>query len=247
MKECEIFSNLKIPCGSKILLRMDGRGFSKLSRRIGFKKPYDIDFARAMVESCRMFSEEFAPSLVYTFSDEINVLLSDVPFGGRVEKLDSVFSGFISSAFTVSLMKVPTFRKYMDGSKPISFDCRIIPVSRDMVVDYFKNRQDEAWRNCINGYAYWMLREDHSKEEAVELLQMKKSRDLHELIFERGINIVEVPAWQRRGIGMYKKRVQVEGYNPISRKNVVSERLKLLEDWNLPLFDETFLKNTEIL
>lgn len=247
MKECEIFSNLKVPCGSNIIVRMDGRGFSKLSRKIGFKKPYDMDFARTMVETCTTFSREFAPSFVYTFSDEINVLLSDIPFAGRVEKLDSVFSGFVSSAFTTSLRKVPSFQEYVDGSGPISFDCRIIPVSRDMVADYFKNRQDEAWRNCINGYAYWMLREDHSREEAVEMLQMKKSKDLHDLIFQRGVNIVKVPTWQRRGIGIYKKRVQVEGYNPLSHENVVSERLKLREDWDLPIFDEEFFTANEIL
>ena len=247
MKECEIFSNLKVPCGSNIIVRMDGRGFSKLSKRIGFKKPYDMDFARTMVETCTTFSREFAPSFVYTFSDEINVLLSDIPFAGRVEKLDSVFSGFVSSAFTTSLRSVPAFQEYVDGSGPISFDCRVIPVSRDMVADYFKNRQDEAWRNCINGYAYWMLRENHSREEAVELLQMKKSRDLHDLIFQMGINIVEVPAWQRRGIGIYKKKVQIEGYNPLSQETVVSERLKLMEDWDLPIFDEEFFKDNEIL
>jgi tRNA(His) 5'-end guanylyltransferase len=247
MKECEIFSNLKVPCGSNIIVRLDGRGFSKLSRRIGFKKPYDVDFARTMVETCTTFAREFAPSFVYTFSDEINVLLSDIPFAGRVEKLDSVFSGFVSSAFTTSLRKVPSFQDHIDGSGPLSFDCRIIPVSRDMVADYFKNRQDEAWRNCINGYAYWMLREDHSREEAVELLQMKKSKDLHDLIFQRGVNIVEVPAWQRRGIGIYKKRVQIEGYNPLSQETVVSERLKLMEDWDLPIFDEEFFTDNEIL
>lgn len=245
MKECEIFSNMKVPCGSSIIVRMDGRGFSKLSKRIGFKKPYDMDFAKTMVETCIKFSREFAPSLVYTFSDEINVLLSYVPFAGRVEKLDSVFSGFVSSAFTTSLMEV--LKDYVDGSRPISFDCRVIPVSRDMVADYFKNRQDEAWRNCINGYAYWMLREDHIREEAVEMLQMKKSRDLHELIFQRGVKITEVPAWQRRGIGIYKKRVQTEGYNPISHEKVVSERLKLMEDWDLPIFDETFFTANDIL
>ena len=247
MKECEIFSNLKVPCGSNIIVRMDGRGFSKLSKRIGFKKPYDMDFARTMVETCTTFSKEFAPSFVYTFSDEINVLLSEIPFAGRVEKLDSVFSGFVSSAFTTSLMKVPAFQEYVDGSGPISFDCRVIPVSRDMVTDYFKNRQDEAWRNCINGYAYWMLREDHGREEAVELLQMKKSKDLHDMIFQRGVNITEVPTWQRRGIGIYKKRVQIEGYNPLSHENVVSERLKLREDWDLPIFDEEFFTAKEIL
>ncbi|MCE7697675.1 MAG: guanylyltransferase, partial [Methanobacterium paludis] len=176
MKQCEIFSTLKVPCGSKIVLRIDGRKFSKLSSDLEFKKPYDINFVKTMVDSCLEFSREFSPSFVYTFSDEINILLSEIPFAGRIEKLNSVFPSFISSSFFKNLKSI----KETDGvtkrinMKPVSFDSRVIPLSEDGVVKYFKNRQDEAWRNCLNGYAYWTPRKEHDKKEAVDILDKKK-------------------------------------------------------------------------
>ena len=44
MKECEIFSNLKVPCGSKIIIRADGRNFSGLSNVLELERPYDQVF-----------------------------------------------------------------------------------------------------------------------------------------------------------------------------------------------------------
>ncbi|AEG18964.1 tRNA(His) guanylyltransferase Thg1 family protein [Methanobacterium paludis] len=249
MKQCEIFSTLKVPCGSKIVLRIDGRKFSRLSSDLEFKKPYDINFIKTMVDSCLEFSREFSPSFVYTFSDEINILLSEIPFAGRIEKLNSVFPSFISSSFFKNLKSI----KETDGvtkrinMKPVSFDSRVIPLSEDGVVEYFKNRQDEAWRNCLNGYAYWTLRKEHDKKEAVDILDKKKSSQLHDIIFDKGTNIAEVPAWQRRGVGLYRKKVQVEGFNPISNKKVLSERLRLFVDWNVPIFDEDFFRDNNIL
>ncbi len=250
MKECEIFSTLKVPCGSKIVLRIDGRKFSRLSREMKFKKPYDVKFVKTMVKSCFEFSREFSPSFVYTFSDEINILLSEIPFAGRIEKLNSIFPSFISSSFFKNLKSldetVEVNKKEID-IKTVSFDSRVIPLSEEGVVEYFKNRQDEAWRNCLNGYAYWTLREEYDKKEAVKILNKKKSSQLHDIIFDKGTNIAEVPSWQRRGVGLYKKKVQVEGFNPLSNKKVLSERLRLFVDWNVPIFDEDFFRNNSIL
>ena len=237
MKECEIFSNIKIPCGSNIVVRIDGRTFSRLSRDLKLEKPFDENFTKIMVETCKDFFKEFNPFFIYTFSDEINILLSDIPFGGRIEKLNSVFASFIAGSFTIKASD--------NGSlinRPISFDSRIIPLSSPLIVEYFKKRQNEAWRNCINGYAYWTLRKDYSKKEAVKLLKEKKSSSLHELLFEKGIKIAELPSWQRRGVGIYKKEVQKAGYNPIENKNVSSKRKKIFLDHDLPIFNEKFFQ-----
>jgi Uncharacterized conserved protein len=239
MKECEIFSGLKIPCGSKIVIRIDGRTFSKLSRDLKFKKPYDSQFKDIMVETGKDFLKEFSPAFIYTFSDEINILLSEIPFGGRIEKLDSVFASFITGSFTKNLLK--------PVKKPISFDSRVIPLSKNGVVTYFKERQDEAWRNCINGYAYWTLRNEHTKKETMEILRKKKSSELHDVLFERGINLAELPAWQRRGIGIYKKDVEVEGYNPVNDEKVRSIRKRIFVDEDLPILNTEFFTKTLIL
>jgi len=247
MKDCEIFSDLRVPCGSEIVIRADGRNFSKLSKELKLEKPYDNDFTELMIQVCSDFFMEFNPKFVYTFSDEISVWLSEVPFNGRIEKLDSVFASFISGSFTKNLKE---HRKFSDlllnELKPISFDSRIIPLSKSGIIEYFKNRQNEAWRNCLNGYSYWKLREDHKKSHAVEILNKKRSSDLHNILFEKGININDVPSWQRRGIGIYKKRVLIQGFNPLENKKVSSTRSRLNVDYDLPIFNEDFFVKNSI-
>jgi tRNA(His) 5'-end guanylyltransferase len=241
MKDCEIFSNLKVPCGSKIIIRADGRNFSGLSNILELERPYDELFANLMIDVCSDFFVEFSPKLIFTFSDEINVLLSEIPFNGRLEKLDSVFASFISGSFTKNIIKyLNYFNIDPSNLKPISFDSRVIPLSDHGVIEYFKNRQNEAWQNCLNGYSYWKLRGEYGKSRAVEILNKKKSSELHEILFERGLNMSEVPQWQRKGIGLYKKEISIDGYNPINKENVTSNRSRIYTDWELPLFDNEF-------
>jgi tRNA(His) guanylyltransferase len=244
MKDCEIFSNLRVPCGSKIVVRADGRNFSKLSNKLNLEKPYDHDFTSLICEVCSDFFSEFSPKFIYTFSDEINILLSDIPFNGRIEKLDSVFAGFISGSFMKHLMKDENFLKVVeeDDMKPVSFDSRIIPLSDIGTVEYFQNRQNEAWRNCLNGYSYWKLRENHDKISAVEILNKKKGKELHNLLFENGLNINDVPTWQRRGIGLYKTSKEVKGYNPLNNTSVISNRNTLKIDYELPIINQDFFQ-----
>lgn len=239
MKECEIFSSLKVPCGSHIIIRIDGRKFSKLSNDLMFEKPYDEQFKDLMISTSTDFFKEFSPSFIYTFSDEINILLSEVPFAGRIEKLDSVFASFIAGSFSKNIIKLNK-----SITKPISFDSRVIPLSQEGVIKYFKERQDESWRNCINGYAYWTLRGEYTKKEAMKILDKQKSNMLHDILFKRGINLAELPAWQRRGIGIYKKDVEIEGYNPIKKEKVQSTRKKIFIDEDLPIFETQFFENT---
>ena len=241
MKECEIFSNLRVPCGSNIVIRSDGRNFSKLSKDLKLERPYDPHFANLMVDVCNDFFMELSPQFIFTFSDEINILVSELPFNGRVEKLDSVFASFISGSFTKNLNKY-----FKDNSacehkiKPVSFDSRVIPLSSQGVFEYFKNRQNEAWRNCLNGYSYWKLRKEFSKSQTVEILNKKNSSALHEILFKKGVNMSELPLWQRRGIGIYKKEVSINGYNPVKNEKVVSKRLRIYTDWELPLLSKEF-------
>ncbi|ADZ08672.1 protein of unknown function DUF549 [Methanobacterium lacus] len=245
MKECEIFSNLRVPCGSEVVVRVDGRKFSNLSAELELEKPYDQDFTNLMCEVCSEFFKEFAPKFIYTFSDEINILLSDIPFNGRIEKLNSVFAGFISASFQKNLLKIEKFKEIIDEHdiKPVSFDSRIIPLALEGTIDYFKNRQSESWRNCINGYSYWKLRENHDKTSAVEILNKKKSSELHDLLFENGLNISEVPIWQRRGIGIYRTANEVEGYNPVENKRVKTMRYLPMVDRELPIINREFFEN----
>ncbi len=247
MKECEIFSSLKVPCSTNIVIRLDGRNFSQLSRKLEFEKPYDMEFVKCLTEASYQLFKEFNPRFMYTFSDEINLLLKEVPFGGRVEKLDSVMASFLSGAFTLQIMGEKRYKDKLPVTNPVSFDSRLIPLSNEGVVTYFQGRQMEAWRNCLNGYAYWTLRKEHSKTETMEILHKKKSSQLHDLLFSNGINLSIKPAWQRRGIGLYKKKIKVRGFNPLTQEKATSEREKIIIDWELPRFKEEFFHEKTLL
>lgn len=249
MKDYEIYSNLRIPKSSEIILRLDGRKFHTLSHKLNLEKPYDFNFSSLMVEISKDIFNEFSPKFVYTFSDEINIWLSEIPFSGRIEKLNSVFSSIASSSFIYHFTQ--DFSSKMDFKElsnitsimPVSFDSRVIPISKEKIYDYFKWRQDESWRNCINSYGIWVLNQEYSTEIANNKIKGLKSRDIHQLLFERGINLNNIDKWKRRGIGIYKKSYEIEGFNPIKNKKTYSIRQKLFVDWSLELFNKEFFEN----
>ncbi|MDR0901114.1 MAG: guanylyltransferase [Methanobrevibacter sp.] len=237
MKDYEAYNDLKVPKGSKIILRLDGRNFHSLSKELDLNRPFDLNFIQAMENSAKAIFNEFSPSFVYVFSDEINILLKDIPFSGRIEKLNSVFPSLASSSLTIELIKsfnssFNSFNPILDKKIPISFDSRIIPVAIHEIPNYFKWRQDEAWRNCVNAYGYWTLRKDLSTKDTVEKLKDLKSSDIHELLFQKGINLNNLPGYEKRGIAIYK-------FN--NNKN------KLNIDKELPIFKEEFFKELDII
>jgi len=269
MKEYEIYNDLTVPKGSKIILRLDGRNFHSLSKNLNLKRPYDEEFIKSMVFTSKDIFKEFSPLFIYTFSDEINILLSEIPFSGRIEKLNSIFSSLASSA----LMKYLNTNFFKDGfvnkenninensidksdvnkvninkNNIISFDSRVIPISiTEDIVKYFKWRQDESWRNCVNSYGYWTLREDFSPSVSGEKLKNLNSSDIHQLLFEKGINLNDLPSYQKRGIAIYKTKKAIFGINPKTNNKEHSYRNILIIDKELPMFDKDFFKNINIL
>ena len=84
MKEYEVYSSLKVPKNSKIIVRLDGRSFHQLARDLNLTKPYDDNFYNVFSNVCEDLFKEFSASFVYAFSDEISILLDNVPFNGRL-------------------------------------------------------------------------------------------------------------------------------------------------------------------
>ncbi|MCL2687996.1 MAG: guanylyltransferase [Methanobrevibacter sp.] len=279
-KDYEIYNNLKVPKDSNIILRLDGRNFHTLANKISLKKPYDKLFSMTMVDTSKDIFNEFAPLFIYTFSDEINILLSEIPFSGRIEKLNSVFPSLASSSFLKHLNRyfssnedeksiIDDEKSIIDNEKfsnedeksinneksiidneniIISFDSRLIPIANNKdIVKYFKWRQDESWRNCVNSYGYWTLRQEFSKDIATEKLKNLKSSDIHELLFEKGSNLNDVVTYQKRGIAIYKYKEKITGFNPKINDKDVSYRNRLYVDKDLATFDENFFKKINII
>ena len=239
MKDYEVYSSLKIPKNSKIIVRLDGRSFHSLARDLDLEKPYDENFYRVISEVCEDLFEEFSPQFVYTFSDEISLLLEDVPFDGRLEKIDSVIAGFASSSFVIHYNT--------QFKKPPAFDSRVIPVSDDDILKYFKWRQDESWRNCINSHGISFLKSKYSNAEANDKINGMNQSEIHELLFQNGINLNDVDTYKKRGIGIYRKNKKVVGFNKKENRNQTSYRSYVYTDWELPKFSEEFFKEIGVI
>lgn len=225
MESHEIFSALAIY--PPVFLRIDGRSFHRLTRTC--EKPFDARFHAAMTGTCRRLLAESGldPLFAYTFSDEINLYCTALPFGGRVEKLDSIAASYAASAFAL---------EYGCG-EPVAFDSRIVPATPEYAVEYLAMRQAEAWRNHINAYCQAaLIDEGRTPREAARILRGMKAAAMHDLMFARGVNLNETPAWQRRGTLVGHGDYIKEGTNPRTGEHVVVRRRGITVDEDLPLF-----------
>lgn len=230
LTEHEIFSQLEIPPEIPFFVRLDGWRFQAVSRAVGAERPFNEDFAKCLVASGRaLFQSNFNPAMVYAASDELNTLfLQAVPFRRRVEKIDSVLAGLASSAFSIGIQRL--FNK----NTTVAFDSRIILSSPEKIIEYLIWRQRDAWRNHNNAYAYWLFRKrGHKPSAASKMLEGLKTKELHEALFSQGINLAKTPAWQRRGILIYR-----EPYQKNAKNHIVTRR-RTKENWNLPIFSST--------
>lgn len=212
-----------------LYVRLDGRAFHRLARVLDLVRPFDERFAAAMGSVARRLVADAgaSPIFAYTFSDEISCFFTELPFGGRVEKIDSVLAAFAASALTIEL----------GLEEPVAFDARVVFVDPASAHAYLAGRQAEAWRNHINAYAQALLIADGlSSRQAAARLRGLASPALHDLAFEHGVNLGETPAWQRRGTLVYRRPVEVTGHDPRTGEVAVAVRSRAVIDREPPLF-----------
>lgn len=215
--------------GLYLVARLDGRGFTRLTKEVHpFEAPFDGRMRDYMAETTRHLLEcGFRMVYGFTQSDEISLLLhpTENSFGRKLRKYTSVLAGEASAKFSLLLGDVGVF------------DCRIsqLPRCQD-VVDYFRWRQEDAGRNSLNAHCYWLLRKQgRSVAEATAQVKGQRTSAKHDLLFAHGINYNDLPAWQKRGLGLYWEDYPKTGYNPHTQQPVETIRRRLALDLELPL------------
>ncbi|MBF9224117.1 tRNA(His) guanylyltransferase Thg1 family protein [Hymenobacter ruricola] len=215
--------------GLYLVARLDGRNFTRLTKEVhAFERPFDERFRDLMVGTVQHLMQcGFRVRYGYTESDEISLLLdpAEDTFGRKLRKYQSILAGEASAKFSLLLGSLGTF------------DCRIAQLPRRTdVVDYFRWRAEDALRNSLNAHCYWLLRGEGATEAgATTQVSGLRTSEKHELLFQRGINFNNLPAWQKRGLGLYWQLVERQGYNPVTQQTTQTQRRELHTDFELPV------------
>jgi len=234
-KKLRIFETAHDICvlpGLYIVARIDGRSFTKLTKqKHKFKVPFDEVFRDYMVETTSHLMEcGFNVIYGYIQSDEISLLfdLNETAFSRKHRKFNSILAGEASAKFSTLIGSVAVF------------DCRLSELpNKQLVVDYFRWRNEDAHRNALNAHCYWKLREDNfSKGEATKRIEKISTADKNELLYSYGLNFNDIPKWQKRGIGLYWTNFEKEGINPKTNEKVSVKRKQLFTDFELPMKDD---------
>ena len=236
-KEMRVFETNTDHCvlpGINLVVRLDGKGFTKLTRdpENNFEAPFDIRFNNLMGKTVQHLMEDTGFRFIYgyTQSDEISLLLSleDNTFNRKTRKLNSVLASHAGAFFTLNFGKLAVF------------DSRVIELPTiDLVGRYFNWRQLDATRNALNAWCYWTLRKEGlSARKATSQLEHASVPDKNEMLFQRGINFNDLPAWQKRGIGFYWETYEKMGYNPMSGQKEIAIRNRLNMKQDLMYGDE---------
>lgn len=244
MRVYETNSDLCVLPNMFMVARLDGRNFTKLTKEThNFKRPFDEVFRDYMVETSKhLMNCGFKVIYAYTQSDEISLLFAhqEKVFKRKTRKYNSVLAGEASAKFSLLLKDMGIF------------DSRICQLPNlEIVVDYFRWRNEDAFRNSLNAHCYWKLRDKGLNiKQATERIKGLSTADKNELLFQEGINFNNLPNWHKRGVGIYWEDTETISLNPKTNLEVSSIRKKIKIDYNLPMkesysqFVERLVKST---
>ncbi len=177
-----------------VILRLDGKAFHTFTR--GFEKPFSDLLQGLMSDTAKYLCENIqGAKLCYTQSDEITIVISDYDkldtdawFGYETSKMNSIAAGMASAKFNRLLgQRAPEL-----ADKLPVFDCRAFNIPENDVANCILWRyQDWASRNSIS-----MLTQSHFSHKE---MHCKSTKDMHEMLFSKGINWNDLHAKWKNG------------------------------------------------
>ena len=208
-------TRLKLPRRTYTIIRIDGKSFHTYTK--GLQRPFDNGLIEDMNATAAYLCKNIqGAKFAYVQSDEISIVLTDFDdysthawFDANMQKMCSVSASMATSEFN----RLRLMRDSKQGAldirelhlfKMAEFDARVFQIPFvEEVKNYFIWRQQDAVRNSISSVAQSL----YSHKE----LNGKKTNDMQEMIFQKGINWNDYHFREKRGAVI--ARVPVEMTN----------------------------------
>jgi tRNA(His) guanylyltransferase len=183
-----------------------------------------------MVETTRYLVEATHARIGYTQSDEISLVWlvedkSEPLFGGKVQKTVSLLAGMATAAFTRAILTGP----HADRADRLPhFDARafILP-NKAEACNALLWRELDATKNAVTMAA--------SAYYSHKALQGKNSAEKQEMLFAKGVNFNDYPAFFKRGT--FLRRVTRE-------RTLTADELAAIPEAHRPDAGATFLRSS---
>ena len=233
MKTYERLSESQLIPNLPIVVRLDGKSFSKYTSRL--ERPYDLKLIELMQNTCKhLMKISHNIKVAYQQSDEITLIISNdydnpIEYNGRVQKLCSILAAECSVYFA-------THAYILENAlhdHPV-FDCRIFNVP-DWVEasNAVLWREQDATKNSIQLAG-------QSNFSHKEMQGLKNNQIQEKLLLEKNINWNDYPASFKRG--SYIKREKY--FDP----DLNTERSHfVVKDFGQPLSKFTLEERLELL
>ncbi len=227
MKKYENCYNSLLIDGLPVIVRIDGKSFHSFTKDC--VRPFDVAFHSLMKDTLVGLVEEFVPAIGYCQSDEISLLFyqktfeSQLPFGGKVNKLNSVLASSATKYFASAQVEHPYPR--LNGFPSFDCRCKVVP-TKEEAANYFLWRTRDASKNSVSMAA--QAKFSHAE------LQGKNCDQMQEMLFQvHGINWNDYPEVQKRGT--WVTREKYDTYN--CQVSTTTERTRIVVR-SMPPFDK---------
>jgi tRNA(His) guanylyltransferase len=233
-----------------IVIRIDGKGFTKFTDAHGYKKPNEIKGIKVMALAGLSVMESFPEIFLgYGQSDEFSFAFKKNArlYNRRHEKiLTNVVSQF-TSAFVYYWPKI-----FVNGPElkyPPCFDGRVVLYpSFENLKDYFSWRYVDCHINDLYNTTFWALVQEGkmNKDEAHQKLKGTLSNDKNEILFSQfNINYNNQPEVYKKGTLLIrvKKPASIRPPKKEENKEIDEETKKKIEEINKK--NEEFLEKCD--
>ena len=255
----------KLTRRTNTIIRIDGKSFHTYTK--GLQRPFDMGLMEDMNKTTEYLCQNIqGAKFGYVQSDEISILITDYDditthawFDGNLQKMASIAASLATAKFNQlrmarfaknnidpmaslasSMMDQTMSPGEIENFKLAMFDARVFQIPyQEEVVNYFVWRQQDATRNSISSAVQSL----YSHKE----LDGKKTDEMQEMIFQKGINWNNYSPREKRGAlirKVEKKFVRKEVTENVSEKTVVIPdsaiytRTKWEADPETPIFSQ---------
>lgn len=186
-----------------VIVRLDGRGFTKFTKKMNFDFPYSYVFNKIMNNVAIHLCKNMECCVFATrHSDEISLFLYDDRrdesqpcFGNSINKILSLSASMATGKMISELLLHFNSDLVMQNIPQIDSRCFNVPI--EDVIKYFVSRKIDAERNHISSWA-------RSRSSHNELLNMNSSEKKNLLLHKHGINFDEFSNNVKYGFMFFK-------------------------------------------